>query len=225
MMTRFSRVFLMIAAVAAIPAAVHADTITLTDWNWGHFVNNAAGGGGPFLATTSGPLLGNSQFMTFCIEYNEHFNPGGTYNVTLSDGAIGGGVGGGNPDPLSDATKWIYYQAVSGGYSSWYSPLNNNVGASFQNAIWWLENERTTADLGGTSAAGYVLAQYAIANQNWGSLDAQGHRVYAMNLTDGNHGAVQDQLAYTSPVPEPGSLLLFGTGLVGGLRAWRKRRG
>ena len=228
---------MFLAAVLVIPQAASANTVLLTDYSLGnsHFSNNAAGGGGPFEAKTTGTALGVADFITFCIEYNEHFSYGGTYNFELSDSAKNGGVGGGSPDPVSDATKWLYYEVVSGGYASMYSTatglgLSNNVGAFIQNAIWYLEDERTASDIGGTSSAGYLLANYALANQNWNALYALGNRVYAMNLTDAAGGRRQDQLAYTFelrtqdiPVPEPASLTLLGTGLFVVSRRLRKK--
>ena len=138
----------------------------------------------------------------------------------MSDNADNGGVAGGNPDPVSDATKWLYYEITSGDYSSMYTTatgfgLSNNVGANFQNAIWYLEQERTASEIGGTSSAGYLLATYALSNQNWSALFAAGNRVYAMNLTDAAGGRHQDQLAYELvSTPEPGSLMLLGAGLL-----------
>ena len=107
------RLVLLVALHALLlrPSPAAADAIILTDLITGDFANNAAGGGGPFKATTTGTLLGATDFVTLCIEFNEHFSYGTSYNFTLSDSAISGGVAGGNPDPVSDATKWLYYQS------------------------------------------------------------------------------------------------------------------
>jgi hypothetical protein len=225
------------AAVLVISKPASASTVTLTDYTLGnsHFINNAAGGGGPFEAKTTGTALGVADFITFCIEYNEHFSYGGTYDFELSDSAKNGGVAGGSPDPVSDATKWLYYEVVSGGYGLMYTAatglaLSSDIGAHFQNAIWYLEEERTAADIGGAAGAGYLLANYAVTNQNWNTLFGLGNRVYAMNLTDAAGGRHQDQLAYTFeartqevPVPEPASLAMLGTGLFFVARKLRKK--
>lgn len=214
-----------VGLLAAVPLA-DANVVTLRDWTTGDFATNAPNGGGPFQATTTGTLLGSQAFVTFCLEFNEYFNYNVSYNFSLSDAAMNGGVSGGNPDPVSDATKWLYYQVATNGYAA-YSPYfgtGAGVGARVQEAIWWLEGERTTIQV---NSAAVDLANFA-STQNWGALYDLGHRVWAMNLTDADFRRAQDQLAYTrvpASVPEPGSLMLLGIGILGFGLARRRKQG
>ena len=56
----------------------------------------------------------NGGFETFCIEGNEYFNPGRTYYYSISQAAINGGISGGNPDPISMGTAWLYLNFAQG---------------------------------------------------------------------------------------------------------------
>ena len=57
-------------------------------------------------------------FGTFCLEKNEYFNIGQTYDVVLNDGAVMGGVGGatGGKDIISVGTAYLYQQFASHDY-------------------------------------------------------------------------------------------------------------
>ena len=57
-------------------------------------------------------------FATFCLEYNEHFSPGGIYNAALNIAAVSGC---GNSDPttpgkdnISQGTAYLYSKFASG---------------------------------------------------------------------------------------------------------------
>jgi len=212
-------------SLLAMPAVVGAGTVTLSDWSAGNFAENAAYGGGPFKATTSTPLGG---FVTFCVEFNEHVRYGRRYNSTLSDATNNGGVSGQLPrlniDPLSDATKWIYTEVRTGGYSTFAAfGAGTYVGARVQEAVWFFEVDRDVSEIGVSS---WDVAQFALG-QDGNALHGEGHRVYAINMTTPTGGRVQDQLAWeqvtTIQNPEPSAGVLLGAGLME-LMAWRLHR-
>ncbi len=96
---------------------------------------------------------GTTGFETFCIEVNETFNPGTTYNASISSTVSPGG-----PDTyITLGTAYLYSQfakgdlsgtvgslAVSYNYTSLTSSGRELSADELQDAIWYLQGEITT---------------------------------------------------------------------------------
>lgn len=213
------------------------DTDNYSEWIGGEF--RAVAGGTPnlgaavnqsaYFAGTSGFLSGQFYFQTFCLEFNEDFNPGSTYNVTIGPNALYGSLPPAG-DPVSIGTAWLYSQFAAGslvgltagnvavGYDYTYGSGRLSSAGQLQQAIWWLEDEPVgDADPGNSNIfRNAVLAQFGSAAN--AMVDANGaYGVMALNL--GEPGAVQDQLVIVpgdtlAPEPTSAALLLVGSLLI-----------
>ncbi len=213
-MTRSTaKLFLCVVALGlysvALPA--YADLVSTIQ------ISNSYGdtNGGEFLANPANfsfmPFsLGSGQsgeFETFCVEVNEHISYGTTYFVDISDHAVHGGAGGGDPDPLDRLTAYLYTQFITGQLANYaYSVGDGGVARAasadaLQHVFWYIEEEEGLSWTPGDGSLRDVF--YRDATDHAGS-GIGGVRILNLFEHADSTGFAQDQLVRT---PEPSSLL------------------
>ena len=139
--------------------------------------------------------------------------PGSTYNYGISQGAIHGGVSGGDPDLISRGTAWLYLQFAQGtlaGYNYSIGVPGNASAGALQSTIWSLEGEGGTPNNAFSSLVTGDLANY--------TADNNGHLRCGRSQSVGpaTTQAAQDQLILTRRTRHPDggtTIMLLGVAL------------
>ena len=180
-----------------------------------------------YASTTVNLTAGAPNFQTFCVETGESFNPGTTYNVSISDEVRYDGGQFPAGEPITLGTAWLYSQFTAGtlgGYDYHDSGRTASAG-NLQQAIWYLQGEETSLVNGVADGTAFYNAALSALGGTVNNAANGAYGVIVLNLwvpnPDGSNGAgAQDQLMVVpqlSTVPEPGAgsfgllvLLLFG---------------
>lgn len=169
--------------------------------------------------TNALPSATNTQFTTFCIEFNQHINYNNTYTYDIVDVASapkpgllvnnGNGMGSAKADALREL--WGRHFASIG--------TNSTMAAAFQIAVWEI-----VYDWGSTGLSSGIfrlnttgdIATQAVSFLS--TLNGSGPKAYLIGMSSGGANGAQDQLTLgTPPPPTPSPAVPLPTAAVSGL--------
>lgn len=205
----------------ALIAAVFTTSIALADLTIRVSADDGYGlEGGEFVLTHSNlgytpiGLTGSNPIESFCIEKNEGLAFHYDYFACLNTAAVKGGVGGGDPDPLSPLTAFLYSQFVTGQLPGYQYDLSDGGAMrsasadDLQRVIWYLEEEEPLSWSPGDGSRRDDWYTLALNHAGNGIGD-----VRVLNMYEDAAGTIfaQDQIVL---LPEPSSLVLLSFGLL-----------
>ncbi len=203
-----------IASVSQANSITAGDYVKLIDYN------GVDGAGVMTYAVSHDKIQTVLNYKTFCIQKNVHVRLNRWYSVASLTDTVGlydrpkpPGTG-----PLNGAVDYLFYRYKTGAYD--LTMTTDDLEADLQKLFWSLQGSGPSF----VSTGGYLwstdLEDYnkdTSLQHSWGTKVIN---IYTMK--DGHRVDIQNQL-YNEPVPEPATMLLFGTGLIG-IAAIRKRR-
>lgn len=214
-----AKCFLKLALVSmGLALAASASTVPV------QFVGTASGLGGPANGVYYYPyqlIVNGSTVTVACDDYDNEVHLGETWNATVSTFAnlsqtmyYNGGAGVSNYEKAA----WLYSQFQP------TPPLTNNVNAAINFAIWDLMDPDTPTYNAGTPTLNTSSVYWLnLANsQNLSGFNFSNFEIFTpVNGWPSNDGMPQE---YIGEVPEPGTVFLLLTGLLGlCFVAWKRR--
>jgi hypothetical protein len=229
-----------VALLAGVGSTISGATLQL---NTNPFSNGNGLGGGEFTAVPVSGALDKSAYHSlalyqgnievFCLEYNEHFSPGGVYDYTVNSNAFGGDVAGGGGDPISLGTAWLYQQFATGALSTFAYDQSNvaarkNSSSALQLAFWYLEDETQFISGYGSYDPTTNVFLNQTASQFGGLLNAKANANGAfgtavLNITSGNGANLHQSQTYLTNVPDSATTLALVGMALAGLVAIRRK--
>lgn len=193
-----------------IPSSGLADTLQLTSTP-GQVVGGVYVYPYDFTVTTSSGAQTNVPLM--CLDYDLHITQGETWHVNIENIYTAAG---------SDSALLAQYEEQA----YLYSQLNGTNDTAVQLAVWAV-NDLSAAEGNsgwGTTDAATLLAD---AQSNYSSLGSGFYDQFLVYVPNGDQQGWTDGTPQSfmgpAPTPEPSSLALFGTGLLGAVGVLKRK--